>query len=114
MRHGLAFEDRITQSPMEKSLRKQHSESSTSGSPHSLLDLDVLAQLVADGESPIPDDLAPDELRTLLEKVRSVRRHRLLGVLAGIVADSLEKSEAFGDFATHDNAPKIYDKSPKV
>lgn len=86
-------------------MHKQRSESSTSGSPHSLLDLDMLAQLVADGESPFPDDLTSDELRTLLEKVRSVRKHRLLGVLAGIVADSLERSASAGEIATRQNLP---------
>lgn len=70
------------------------------------MDLDVLAQLVADGESPIPDDLTPPQQRVFLEKVRSVKRHRLLRVLAGIVAASLEKSFSAGEIATDQKPSK--------
>jgi len=56
-----------------------------------------LAQLVADNAMSFPDDLTSHEFRTLLETVRRVRRTRLLGVLAGIVAASLEKSEKAGE-----------------
>lgn len=91
---------------MERSLPKQPRDIFTSTSPADRLDLDVLAQLVADGESPIPDDFTPHEQKTFIEKVRSVRRKRLLKVLAGIVAASLEKSFSAGEIATDQKPSK--------
>lgn len=51
-----------------------------------------LAALVALGDVPLPEDLAPDELRTILTEVARLRRDRLVGFIARAIASDIESA----------------------
>ena len=50
------------------------------------------AELVASGEAPLPEDLAPEELRTVLREVGRLRRERLVRLIARAVAQDLQQN----------------------
>ncbi len=47
------------------------------------------AELVASGETPLPADLKPEELRTVLREVGRLRRERLVRLIARAIARDL-------------------------
>ena len=51
-----------------------------------------IALLVAIGEAPLPQDLPPDELGTVLTEVGRLRRDRLVRFIARAIASDLESA----------------------
>jgi hypothetical protein len=51
-----------------------------------------LAALVAIGETQLPHDLPPDELRTILADVARLRRDRLVRFIARAIASDIESA----------------------
>ena len=49
-----------------------------------------LAALVAVGETPLPEDLPPVEVRTILADVARLRRDRLIRFIARAIASDIE------------------------
>lgn len=61
---------------------------------HSDLDvLDRIARLVADGELPLPQDLATEDFDWLVKKVRKLRRRRLVRFIARAIAFDIWQSQ---------------------
>ena len=52
------------------------------------------AELIASGETPLPADLKPEELTTVLREVGRLRRERLIRLIARALAGDLHRSRA--------------------
>ena len=50
------------------------------------------AELIASGETPLPADLALEELRTVLREVGRLRRERLVRLIARALAQDLHRN----------------------
>lgn len=50
------------------------------------------AELIASGETPLPADLKPEDLRTVLREVGRLRRERLIRLIARALAGDLHRS----------------------
>ena len=50
------------------------------------------AELIASGETPLPADLKPEELTTVLREVGRLRRERLIRLIARALAGDLHRS----------------------
>lgn len=50
------------------------------------------AELIASGETPLPADLKPEELTTVLREVGRLRRERLVRLIARALAGDLHRS----------------------
>jgi len=50
------------------------------------------AALVASGEAPLPAELKPEELRTVLREVARLRRERLVRLIARAIVGDLHRS----------------------
>ncbi len=57
--------------------------------PAALLDVDRLARLVANGEVCWPDDVSPQTARLLAARVNTLRRDRLVSLIAKTLAKDL-------------------------
>ena len=55
--------------------------------------LPEIAEIVADGEVPIPIDWEPDRLLPLLDLVHRNRRHSLVKFIARVIANDIRRQE---------------------
>lgn len=71
---------------------RSSSSTTASSAPDRTEMLRRLAALVAVGEAPLPQDLPPDELRTVLMEIARLRRDRLVRFIARAIASDLERA----------------------